>query len=160
MLGFLAVVQAAQSVLHWESRGVWQVSWQQDSQEPRALWREEKVLRTRKLLLLMKKSGGKKNETNKGWRELSATEENVNSSAFELQSLSWVGSHTHASAVTYRILTEDRSLQIITAWLSQGKKQHLLRLGKEKLLEDPRPGSACQGLIYLFCINKWNSGRI
>lgn len=34
-------------------------------------------------------------------------EENVNGSAPELQSLSWVGVHTHASAVTSRILTKD-----------------------------------------------------
>lgn len=34
---FLAANRVAQSVLHWESRSVWQVSWPQASQAPRAL---------------------------------------------------------------------------------------------------------------------------
>lgn len=37
VFGFLAADQEAQSVLHWESRSVWQVSWPQSSQVPRAL---------------------------------------------------------------------------------------------------------------------------
>lgn len=34
------------------------------------------------------------------------TEENVNGSAWELQSLSWIVWHTDASAVTYKILNQ------------------------------------------------------
>lgn len=34
------------------------------------------------------------------------------------------------------------------------KKQCLLRLRKEKLLGDPRPGSASWGLTHLFCISQ------
>lgn len=75
------------------------------------------------------------NETNKGWRELSEAEENVNGSALELQSLSWIGLHTDASAVTYRILTKGWVLQIITAWLSQGKKAVPAEMEKRETFE-------------------------
>lgn len=94
------------------------------------------------------------NETNKGWRELSEAEENVNGSALELQSLSWIRLHPDASAVTYRILTKGWGLQIITAWLSQSKKKCLLRWRREKLLGDSRPSSASWSLTGLFCVRQ------
>lgn len=80
-------------------------------------------------------------------------EEDVNGSAPGLQSLNWIGSHTDASAVTYRYLPMTVACKQLQPHFL-GEKQYLLSLRKMRLLGDPKPGSASRGLACLSCINQ------
>lgn len=106
LLGDSAAEQVSPSSLHWESRAVWQVS---GSHRPP--WSpevfEKPILGTRKLLLLMKKSGGRKMRLTRAAEDCLWAEEDANGFAPKLQRQSRLGMHADVSAVTDGILSKD-----------------------------------------------------